>query len=379
MPNFTLSNAGDFMNKLLLLLVLLLFPVNGICQTRLLERPDLLEKIKSGLNYTYDMDFDKAREVLYDLSLDVPHHPVVSFLEALIIYWENYPLTPANPKSDVFIDLLEETIAQGKNMLDKDPDSLEGLFFELFARALFSEYWADNGKPSKVFPYLNALYRQTMKGMEVQDQFKEFYFTGGLYNYYMEAYPEKHPSYKPIKLLFHPGDKQKGLIQLNHCAENAVYVKNEARFFLTHIYMCYESNPSKASEYAAGLYREFPRNPLFVGKYAEILIYNNKLPVAEIIVNNLAKLPGDFALMQFHLYKGILNEKYRKDYESAFAEYNLALQLSEKYGDAGSNYNALAWMGLGRYYLFKNDPSRASHYFRLAENVSSYDYVTNDK
>jgi hypothetical protein len=339
----------------------------------------LLEKIKSELNYTYSTDFEKARIILNDLRKDIPGHPVISFMDALIIYWENFPLTPMHPLSEKFISLLEETSMQGQKMLQKDPESLEGLFFDLFARALFSEFWADNGKPSKVFPYLSSLYRQTLKGMDVQDRFKEFYFTSGLYNYYMEAYPEKHPTYKPIKLLFRSGDKKKGLVQLKHCAENAVYVRNEARYFLLHIYLNYESNFLQASEYASGLYREFPRNPLYAGEYAQILIYNQKFAIAEVVVNNLSKLPGDFAKLEFHLYKGIMDEKYRIDYESAFTEYNKALRLASKYGDAGSNYNALAWMGLGRYYRFKKDYSSANRYFRMAANVSNYEYVLNDK
>ncbi len=367
------------MKKRWFIFVFAAISITGSSQVRLLERTDLLEKIKSELHYTYSTDFDKARDVLNELRKDIPGHPVISFMEALVIYWENFPLTPANPMSDQFIALLEETTVQGQRMLEKDPENLEGLFFDLFARALFSEYWADNGKPSKIFPYLKSLYRQTLRGMEVQDQFKEFYFTSGLYNYYMEAYPEKHPTYKPIKILFRPGDMKKGLIQLNHCAENAIYVRNEARFFLMHIYMNYESNPLKASEYAGGLYREFPMNPLYAGKYAEILIYNNKYAVADIIVNNLSNFPGEFSEMQYHLYKGLLDEKYRKNFESSFTEYNKALQIAEKYGEAGSNYTALAWMGLGRYYRSKKNYSSANRYFRMAENVTTYDFIINDK
>ena len=367
------------MKKIWILLVFSFLTRIGYSQIRLLENPDLLEKIEAELHYTYSTDFVKARAVLHDLKKEIPGHPVISFMEALNIYWENFPLTPAHPKSETFIALLEETTEKGKQMLEKDPESLEGLFFDLFARALFSEYWADNDKPGKVFPYLNSLYRQTIRGMELKDQFKEFYFTTGLYNYYIEAYPEKHPAYKPIKLLFHEGDRDEGLRQLKHCAENAVYVKNEARSFLTHIYMSYESNPSKASEYASGLYREFPRNPVFVGKYAEILIFSKQYVIAEIVVNNLSKLPGDFAKMEFHLYKAMLAEKYRQDYESAFSEYNKALHLSEKYGAAGSPYNALAWMGLGRYHRHKKNSSASNQYFRMAQNASAYDYVINDK
>jgi tetratricopeptide (TPR) repeat protein len=353
--------------------------LDGTCQVRLLEHPDLLEKIKSELNYTYSTDFAKARDVLKDLNTQIPGHPVMTFMEALLIFWENYPLTPENPESEKFLSLLEETTIQGKKILEKDPDSYEGLFFDLFGRALYAQFWADNGKPGKVFPYLNSLYRQTLRGMEIQESFNEFYFTSGLYNYYIEAYPEKHPAYKPVKVLFQPGDMQKGLLLLKNCSENAVYVKNEARYFLTHIYMCYESDPAKASEYAAGLYRDFPKNPFYTGKYAEILIYNNKMSVAEIVVNNLAKLPGDFAKMEYHLYKGLLEEKYRKNYTGAFTEYKLALKYAEKYGEVGTNYNALAWMGIGRYYQKRNQSSEASHYFGMAEDVSNYDYVLNDK
>jgi len=367
------------MKKLWVLVFFLLLSFRGMTQIRLLERPDLLENIKSALYYTYSTDFDKARNILVDLRKEVPEHPVVFFIEALIIYWEYYPLTPDQPLSDKFISLLEKTTDLGKKILVNDPENLEGLFFDLFGRALFSEYWSDNGRPAKVFPYLNLLYRETLKGMEKQDLFKEFYFTSGLYNYYIEAYPEKHPTYKPIKFLFQAGDKEKGLKQLAYCSENAIYMKNEARFFLSHIYNNYESNPIKASEYAGGLYREFPRNPLFAGKYAEMLIFSNKWPLAEIIVNNLSKIPGDFAQMQFHLYNGLLEEKYSKNYELAFEKYKTALQISEIYGEVTSNYNALAWMGLGRYYKYKKDPGTAAKYFRLASNACSYDYILNDK
>jgi len=367
------------MRKIWIVIVFIFFSAIGKGQISLLEHPDLLEKIEAELNYTYSTDFTKARMILSELSKVIPDHPVLSFMEALNIYWENYPLIPDNPDSKIFLELLEKTVSQGKIMRDKDPESLEGLFFELFARALYAEFWADNGKPAKVIPYLNTMYHQTLKGMDLQDKFKEFYFTSGLYNYYLEAYPEKHPAYKPIKLLFRDGNLKLGLEQLNHCAENAVYVKNEARYFLSLIYMNYEANPSKASEYAAGLYRDFPRNPLYVGKYVEILIYNNKLPIADIIVGNLARLPGDYAKYQYHLYKGIIEEKYRKNYESAFAEYNLALQLSKEYGDVANATNALAWMGLGRYYKHLNNMSAANKYFHLAEDASPYEYVLNDR
>ncbi|MCB8994275.1 MAG: tetratricopeptide repeat protein [Bacteroidales bacterium] len=367
------------MKKLFFLLIIILISFQGKSQVNLLDRPELLEKIKLELYYTYGMEFDKSRKILKELEVAIPNHPVLSFLDALNIYWENFPLTPENPLSEKFIDLMEANSAAAKKMLEKDPESLEGLFFDLFGRAFYSEFWADNGKPSKVLPYLAGMYRQTMKGRELKDKFNEFYFTTGLYNYYIEAYPEKHPAYKPIKILFQSGNKAEGLRQLEYCADNSIYVKNEARAFLSLIYLFYESNPSKASEYAASLYRDFPKNPLYASRYAEILIYDKKYAIAEIIVQNLARLNEPFAQMNYHLYNAMILEKYNKNYDKAFAEYTKALEMAEQFGEIGSSANAIAWMGLGRYYQKKNNTSEANHCFKTAQNYSTYDYVLDDK
>ncbi len=367
------------MRRAVVLLFIILFTLKGYSQVRLLEHPGLLEKIKSELYSIYSNDFPKSHAVLNELRGEIPGHPVVYFLEALLVYWEYYPLTIDNPKSGLFVSLLEKSTEQAKISYANDPDNLEGLFFQLFGRAFLSEFWADNGKSSKVLPYLGPMYRQLIEGMELQEKFKEFYFTTGLYNYYIEAYPEKHPAYKPIKLLFHSGDMQKGLEMLHYCSENATYVKYEANFFLSIINMNYENNPDKASEYAGSLYRSFPKNPLYAGRYAEVLIYNRKFPIAEIVVNNLNKLPGDFARMEYHLYRGLIEEKYNKNFEKAAADYKQSLAIAEPFQESVTVCTAIAYMGLGRYYKYKNDMSQANRYFRMAENISNYDYVINDR
>jgi len=60
----------------------------------------------------------------------------------------------------------------------------------LFGRAFKAMFWADNGKSGKVVPDLRTMYKRTKEGFELKDRFVEFYFSTGLYNYYIEAYPE---------------------------------------------------------------------------------------------------------------------------------------------------------------------------------------------
>ena len=360
-----------------LLLICLFSNTKG--QLHLLDRDDILSVIHHGLKSTYNYQFDEARKSLSSLKEQAGGHPAVPFLEALIIYWENYPLTVENTNSSGFLSCVEDATAIGERMLQADPDDLEGLFFYLFGKAFYVMFWADNGRTGKVIPYLNLMYRYTLRGFDLKEQFNEFYFTTGLYNYYIVAYPEKYPAYKPIAFLFKKGDKQEGLKQLNYCAESSVFLRVEARFFLSFINLSYENDIKSASEHASKLYREFPNNSLYTGLYAQILMLDNKYPLADVLISHLEKKKDPYAVMQGIVLRAIYMEKYERKYELAYNKFQKGVELSRDFGTLTKDYNAMALMGLGRYHQRENNMSSANRFFRMARNISSYDYILNDK
>lgn len=348
-------------------------------QKRLLENTNILPEVSKCINYTYNYNFPDAREMLKEIEMYSPEHPAVNFLKSFIMYWEYYPLVPDHPKAEEFTSLLEGCIRSSEDWVKNDPLEMEAIFFDLFSRAFYVMFWADNGKPGKVFPHLNTLYTHTMEGFDLKDSFNEFYFTTGLYNYYIEAYPEKHPSYKPVVIFFKEGNMPKGLEQLKYCAENAVFLRVEARFFLALLYLNYEKDFDVASEYAAGLYREFPQNSFYTGKYLEILLFNNKFFFAPVLLNKLQSWNTSFSQMQYHLYHGYFLEKSKNDLNAAKKEYEKALELSEQFGDFTYSYNAIAYMGLCRYFAATGDRSQSNRYYRQAKNATSYEYILLDR
>ena len=351
----------------------------GNAQSGLLDKQALLPVVRQALSMTYNFKFDLARENLKVIRKEIPDHPATTFLEALILYWENYPLTINNPEASRFLNLMEETSTKAEKMVENNRDDSEGLFFALFSRAFIIMYWSDNGKASKAFSYLNHMYNQMLKGMEKKDEFTEFYFSSGLYNYYIEAYPDKHPVFKPVKILFKSGNKAQGLRELEYCAANSVYLRVESKYFLSLIYSSYENNIRKASEYAASLYREFPNNPCYSGNYAETLLFDKKYQMAEVVLANLSRIKSPFAGLQTHVLNGYLLDKYYNDQEAAFHEFNKGLRLTDQFGEMASRYKVIAWMGLGRYYRKQGNSEEASKYFKMARNESSYEYLVEDK
>ena len=161
-------------------MLLLNGPVASIAQEGYLQRPELLAEVKECLRFTYNCEFPEARSYQRSLDLQTPSHPAPLFLEALIVYWENFPLAPETREGELFISLMEESVDRAQSMIESENDHMEGIFFDLFGRAFQAMFWADNGRAARVIPDLPNMYRRTKEGFEMKEEFVEFYFSTGL-------------------------------------------------------------------------------------------------------------------------------------------------------------------------------------------------------
>ena len=145
-------------------------------QLSYLDRPGLLEKVNTGLNHTYNFAFEDARKIQQELLRATPDHPAPVFLEALILYWEHFPLLPEDQASDRFVQLMEQCVHMAETLIEREETYLEGVFFDLFGRAFQAMFWADNGKSGKLVPDLRTMYKRTKEGFGLKEDFVEFYF-----------------------------------------------------------------------------------------------------------------------------------------------------------------------------------------------------------
>ena len=247
-------------------------PVLGV---DLINDTSALDQVRIGINQVYNCDFDAAENTLVYLRKSYPSHPVSSFFEGLIYYWKFYPLIPGNPGAAEFEDVMEETW-QRSRLLKEDGNETEGVFFELMSRAFIVMYYADNGHSSKAISHLGKIYRDIMASFELQEEFNEFFFITGLYNYYREAYPEAHPVYKPAAMFFRKGDKTRGLEMLRFAAEETNFMRVESALFLSLIYINFEKKVDSAVWFSSQLYQDFPGNGYFLSKYAETLLIDHQ-------------------------------------------------------------------------------------------------------
>jgi len=363
------------MRRLIATLLSFFLMATGLAQQNILDRQETQEKVERCLYATYGFNFTEAKTIQKDLAKEMPHHPVAWFLNALIAYWEFFPILPDDPKANVSISNMDRAIALADDMLTRNPGSMEGVFFDMHARAFKAMFWADNGKPARVIADLNNMYRSTMIGIEYKETFNEFYFSSGLYNYYIEAYVEKHPKYKPLSLLFRKGDKEQGLSELEYAINNTTYIKHEARLFMSLIQLNYEKNMALALEHAAQLYNHFPENIYYAGQYLIILLHSEQYTVAAVLNAKLTEKKEPFHRIIYQITEGFISEKHKNDPILASKQYREVIQLSEKMGPIAHLYEAIAYAGLARIADKEEDPATARRYRRSSSRLSDYEFI----
>lgn len=348
-------------------------------QTSYLTNPGLMALADSCLQHTYNFSFSKAKHYQSILEKKTPNHPAPFFLKALVIYWENFPLLPDDKPSEEFIGLMDRSIELAEDLMQYRSTLEEGVFFDLFGRAFKAMFWADNGKPGKVIPDLRTMYKHTMEGFDLMRSLNEFYFSTGLYNYYIEAYPEAHPVYKPLLSFMQDGDRELGLIQLNYAIRHALFLRVEATLFMSLIQLNYENDLNSAAIYAARLYREYPENIYYQGHLLAILLHLHRYDQARQILIRMSHQDDGYSQMIRTYTLAFLAEMESGDDRAAGRHYREAFELAESFGPIANNYKAMASMGLSRLYKKRGKQSESKRFSRKASNLTVYRFILDEK
>lgn len=344
-----------------------------------LDRPDLQQRVDSCLRYTYNFSFPAARQFQQELQQETPHHPAPYFLQALIIYWENFPLTPEHEKSDQFVEFMNRTISLAEPLLTSEETYLEGVFFDLFGRAFKVMYWADNGKVFKVIPDLGTMYRHTVEGFRLKEKLSEFYFSTGLYNYYIQAFPEAHPVYKPLLAFMKGGNKKLGISQLHTAIQKSVYLRVESLHFMSLVQLNYEEDLATAAFYAEKLYREYPRNIYYQGHLIVILLHQQRFQEVRKILDKMDPYQNRYAELVSEAAGAFMAEKETKNLGLARKKYQRVIELADSIGPFADRFQAIGYMGLSRIYEARGLGINARKYARTASNYTSYNFILEGK
>lgn len=360
------------MNKLFLFF--LLFCSVAHAQQNILDSKNTVELTHKSLQYLYNLEVNESLRYAEKLKALLPEHPAYPLLQALSIRWAEAPLDVTTEAYEVLQNHLFQSLAASEKILEKDENNSEGMFLALASHGLLAMFYAEEGSYFKAASEAKNAYGYLKDGMDLMKEYPDFYFSTGLYNYYREAYPEKHPVYKPFLWFFKSGDKELGLKQLQQAREKSIFMQAEAGLYLEHIYLRYELNPKAASAVSKDLIEKYPDNLIFRSDYVEALLESESYKEAEKALPPLLNSNRPHFIMVGQIFKGVLKEKYYGQTEQALALYQQALETGASCdSERAKDVKSIAYTGLGRIAQKQGDSKAAKDYYKTAISYSQYD------
>lgn len=352
--------------------VLFLFTaISPFANAQLLFDAPTQNLVLETIDHIYNYEFGAVEPLARQIRAKYPNHPVNPLLKAIQLHWQYLPVKDNKAVRGQYLKLLEECINKAK-VLEKDEKTRpEAAFFSMAGHGYIALIHNYNDDKIKAASEGKQAYNYVMDGFKYMERNPEFYFSSGLYNYYVVRYPEDHPIVKPLILFFKDGNREEGLRQMDIAAKKGIFTRTEAAFYLARIYLKHELRNEKAAYYLAGLSHKYPSNPVFLMKHIEALLLLGKYEEAEPLIERLTKRTDKFFPIAAHTFEGLYQEKHLKNDTEANKQYLAALRLPYD-TEYTKEYHAFAYAGLGRVALRTGDRKKAAAYYKKAEELTEY-------
>jgi hypothetical protein len=370
------------MSKKLIILVicfLLSFSVSTtIADAQMFRDTISLRLLKTDIDCIYNMQFKEAGEICNKLKQSYPGHPIILLLQSMIIYWENYPLSPSSNECQLYENDLHTCIKKCEK--SDSSDEPEYLLSNLCARGMLLLYYADNDLSSKSISLVTSTYGYIRRSFSLTHTYSDFYFFTGLYNYYREAYPAAYPIYRSLAFLFPSGDREKGLNELRTASVSSIFLKAESSYYLSSIYQSFENNFMKAFYFSRSLHELYPSNTEYWAYYIKnLLLIKNYDEAENLIVTSSSKIKNPFYQAQLMIFEGIVQEKKYHDNKTAEQDYTKGVSDIASFGVYGNEYAAYAYFGLSRISKVNNDRHDQKLFRKKAMDMSVFKSINFDE
>lgn len=365
--------------------VLLLLFLPAPVSAQWISDPAIDRKIQRGIDYIYNIEFDKADSVFAEVVQWNPQHPIGYFFQAMTQWWRILTNFDDESRDQKFYDMLNHVITMCEDRIDKDANDVTALFFKGGAVGFRGRLRANRGKwVGAANDGLVAL-PIVRKANALEPNNYDVLLGIGIYNYYADVVPDQYPIVKPFMVFFPSGDRKKGLEQLVEASQHAKYARAEAGYFLLQNYFNYEKDFAKALALATELNKKYPRNPVFHRYLGRCYVSLGRLGEANDVFTEIEKR---FIRKQtgYDNYDGREAYYYIGKYEFLTGKMDLALRhlwtcdslsrIVDK--DNPSGFLSLADLMIGMIYDLQNKRSLAIEQYKKVLDMKEFENSQRD-
>lgn len=334
---------------------------------------------RRGIEYVYNLEFDRAQQEFRQLTKLRPEHPAGNFFLAMVEWWRILMDIDNTTHDEKFYAMLEKVIRQCDQLLEKNENDVTALFFKGGSIGFRGRLRAHRDEWLKAANDGRLALPIVQKAYELEPNNYDVLLGIGIYNYYAEVIPEQYPFVKPFMLFFPKGEKNKGIIQLQEAAEKAQYADIEASYFLIQLYHNYEKQYLLALPIAKKLHERFPNNPIFhryLGRsHAALGQWQEMKQVFTDVLKRVNRKQIGYALSaerEAEYYLGLYDMQFSR-YDSALGHFLRCDELSRILDtDGPSGFMTMANLKMGMIFDLQRKRDIAVEQYRKVLKMTDY-------
>ena len=230
------------------------------------------QRIQHGIDLIYNLRFAAADSYFTAVIAADPDNPLGYFFRAMVAWWQILIDLENRTHDEVFYQRIKECIAVCDRRLDRDELDFDAVLFKAGSIGFRGRLHGDRGQYLKAardgircLPLLD-------KSRQMEPTNKDILFGQGIYNYFAQVIPQRHPVVRPVMWLLPDGDREQGIYQLRQVTREGLYARAEAAYFLVQIYRVFEDDDAQALPHLEELYGRYPDNALFHRYTARVLV-----------------------------------------------------------------------------------------------------------
>lgn len=249
---------------------------------KLWDNKDALTCASSIMDALYKCEIETADSLLLQYHGIMGNHSSFSLLKAMNTYWSKSPFDYENDEDlDLLFEDLDQCISVATLSYESNENNYESVLFLLLARSVKARAYNAQGSTWKAVSEAKQVYTLTRVGMKNVNNFSEFKFSTGIYNYFREFFPEARPIYRPFLSFFPSGDIELGITQLEEAKNNSIFTSAEAQRYLMWIYT--RKKNLEAKEIAYDFLENYADNGLFTFESLLTLNFFGELNGEEVL------------------------------------------------------------------------------------------------
>lgn len=350
---------------------LCLFCLPLLAPAQVFTDPTGQQAVQNTLDDIYNFNFSGADAGIKQIRARYPQHPIGPILLATKLELQYLPIHENKAATAQFIQAVGQGLDLSKQILEKNEADPEGVFFALTAHSYLASLYSNQNESMKAVGESRKSFGYMKDGFKLMNKSPDFYFTTGLYNYYVERYPMDHPVVRPFMFFFDDGNMAEGIKQMDVASRKGLFMRAGANYWLAHVLLKHEMLPSRAVMYTNYLATKYPNNPLFGMTNVEALLLAGQYAEARPYVQRLKQMNHKLVPMAVNVFEGMLEEKADKNDKAAAESYQTALRLP--FNDPYTKeYHAMAYAGLARIAARANDRNGAKLFYKKALSVGNY-------